>query len=140
MHRLFALALLAMPTVVYATGFGGGDAPTRIPVPARLFDASVEDQKGTVVEVSRASLGGEVYLHGKVGDADVAVPFEKIAEIRVEPSGEAAKRVAFATLRTGETVSVTVDDDLAFWGSATFGNYKIEILNVRKISFRPAAP
>jgi hypothetical protein len=138
--RLFAILLLGLaPALAHATGFGGDAAPTRIPVPARLFDATVEDAKGTSVEVKRVSIDGEVYLHGKVGEGDVAVPFEKIAEVLIMPSGDPTKRIAHATLRDGNTVSVELDDDTPCWGEATFGNYKIEISKIRKITIRPSA-
>ncbi len=132
------LVALLTPTAVHATGFGGDAPPTRIPVPAKVVSAVVEDQGGTLVKVERISLDGEVYVHGTHGEGQVAIPFDKIAEVRIEPSPKAGKIVAFVKMREGESIAVTIDDDTPCWGKTTYGNYKIEISKVRRIEF--AAP
>ena len=135
-----AVLVLTVPVVAWGMGFGGGDAPTRIPVPAREFGATVEDLSGTTVEVRDVTFDGEVHLSGRVGEATVAVPFEKIAEVRIEPSGEENVRIAFVKLRDGSSVSVRVEHDTPCFGSTPFGNYKIELRSVRRVVFQaPAA-
>lgn len=119
----------------FATGFGGNSAPSRIPVPARVFEATIVDQTGVQVDVERVSYNGEVFLYGNVGEGQVTVPFERISEIRFEPTGDPTKLVALAKLRDGETVKVTVDDDVPCYGSTSFGNYAIETEKIRKIVF-----
>ena len=135
---LLLIGALAAPTVVLATGFGGDSPPTRIPVPARVFSAVVEDLSGTSVEITRVSFNGEVYLYGLVGEGQVSVPFEKISTVRVELMQDEGKRVALATLTTGETVRLVVESDLPWYGDAVFGHYKIDVAKVRKITFKGA--
>lgn len=129
------LLVLTAPTVVLATGFGGSDAPTRIPVPARVFSATVMDISGTEVSVTRVSFNGEVAIYGLVGEAQVSVPFEKIAEVRVEPSGDPDTRVALVRLHTGESVRVVVEHDVPCYGDAAFGHYRIDADKIRRITF-----
>jgi len=133
---LLVLALAA-PVMAVATGFGGTDAPTRIPLPARVFNATVEDVSGTSVDVTRISFNGEVSLYGTVGEGQVAIPFEKIADLRVEPSGEATHRVVLAKMLTGEAIRVVVESDVPCYGDTTYGHYKIDFEKLRKVTFKP---
>jgi hypothetical protein len=138
--RRFVLALLVIvgasgAGVAWATGLGGTDAPTRIPVPAKPFSATVEDRSGTIVTVSSATFDGEVFLFGTLGEAQVTVPFEKIKEIRFEPASDAGSLVAYAVLHAGEPVRVVVDNDVPCYGETAFGFYKIEVKSIRRITF-----
>ena len=134
---LAALVLLVAPGagVAWATGLGGTDAPTRIPVPAREFSATVEDRSGTIVDVRSATFDGEVFLFGMLGEAQVSVPFEKIKEIRFEPASTAGSLVAMAVLHAGDPVRVIVDNDVPCYGETAFGFYKIEVKSIRRITF-----
>ena len=127
------LVALTLPALAMATGFGGNDAPSRIPVPARVFSATLEDNSGSIVKLNKFTLGGEVFLYGKVGEGQVAVHFEKLVEIRIEPTEQDKKRVAFAHLKDGESIRVIVDDDVPAYGVTNYGNYRIDLRNVRKI-------
>jgi hypothetical protein len=128
------LATLTFPTAVLATGFGS-DAPTRIPVPAKVFQATVEDVSGTTVSVTRVSFDGEVSLVGRVGEGQVAIPFEKIHSVRIDVAGEASDRIALVSLRDGSSVRVVVDRDTPCYGDAAWGHYRIEVEKLRKITF-----
>ena len=128
--------LLAVPVMAWATGFGGDSPPSRIPVPARDFSATVEDHGGVVVEVDRASYNGEVFLYGKIGAAQVTIPFEKIKEITFAPHEAKDTRAATATTHDGQVITVLVDDDTLCYGRTTYGNYSIEVENLRRIRFR----
>lgn len=129
---------LGYPLVVLATGFGGDDPPTRIPVPARVFDATVEDLSGTSVDVTRVSINGEVFLYGTMGEGQLSIPFEKLVEIRVEPMGDEGHRVALARTVSGDQVRLVVESDLPCYGDTAFGHYKIEFSKVRKVVFKHA--
>lgn len=131
---LFAMAL-ALGTAATAGGIMGTDAPSRIPVPARDFTATVEDTSGTVVTVQKATWNGEVFIYGNLGEAQVTIPFERIAEARIEPHPDKDKVTVMAVLRQGEPVTITVEHDTPCFGATEFGNYKIEIDRVRRIAF-----
>jgi hypothetical protein len=140
MSRTLPLLLLlaaAWPAAVLATGFGGDSPPTRIPVPAREFKATVEDRAGAVVQLTRVTLNGEIFFSGVVGEGQVSVPFDTLAEVRIEPSGDDKKVVALVKLHDGASVRMTLDYDVPFYGDAVFGHYKIEIEKVRKLTFPP---
>ncbi|MFK7928997.1 MAG: hypothetical protein AB8H79_12465 [Myxococcota bacterium] len=119
----------------WANGVFGSDAPSRIPVPARTFSATFEDVGGTQVKASRVTLNGEVFVYGKLGSAQVTVPFERIKDVRIEKATNPLKRVAVVTLTDDTTpVRIEVDDDTAWFGKARFGNYKLEMRDLRVVS------
>lgn len=129
------LAAAAHPVTVLATGIGGDSPPTRIPVPAREFSATVEDLSGVTTTLTKVSLNGEVYLYGTLGEAQVTIPFEKIAEVRIEPTQSPDDRIALAKMRDGSTIKIVVRHDLPCYGDTTWGHFKIEIDKLRKITF-----
>lgn len=124
------LASLAAPA---HAGLFGSDAPGRIPVPARVFSAEVEDVGGTVVRIDRVTFDGEVYVFGTLGKAQVTVPFEDIAEILFTPGDDADHRVAECRLRSGESWKVVVETDRPFYGRAAFGNYRLDAADARRV-------
>ena len=129
---LTVTALLTAP--VWATGVMGSDAPARIPVPAKVFAASFEDVGGTAISAKRVTMNGEVFVYGRYGSGKVTIPFEKIAEVRVSKAADPLKRTATVTLRDGsDPVRVVVDDDTPWFGRTNFGNYKIEVRDIRAI-------
>lgn len=135
--RVLAVAAgLLLVGPVFAAGFGGSSAPpARIPAPAHDYAATVEDQSGTSVDVTQISYNGEVYVYGLVGLGQQTIPFENIKEIRIEPSTETGKRVAFVTTRDGKSVSLVVDADIPAYGKTTFGTYSITVEKIRRIAF-----
>ena len=124
--------ILAVPAA-FATGFGGDSPPARIPVPAKVFRATVEDRGGTQLEVTRISYNGEIFLYGNFGAAQVTVPFDSIREAVFEDGGGEGKRIAAITSTDGQTLRITVDDDLLCYGKTEFGNYQIEVRDLRRI-------
>lgn len=139
---LLVLVALLVPAVVQATGFGGDNPPSRIPVPAREFSARVEDHGGVAVDVDRVSYNGEVFLYGTLGLAQVTLPFESLARVDFTPSDDADKRTATAHTVDGRSLTITVEHDTPCYGRTKFGNYSIEVEDLRRIEFRhaPAAP
>lgn len=138
-RRLQLLVLagaLAAPAIAVATGFGGDNPPSRIPVPARDFSASVEDHGGVVVDVDRVTWNGEVFLYGTIGAAQVTVPFEKIRSIAFTPGTEKDKRTATVTPTEGAPITLQVNEDTPCYGRTRFGNYSIEAEQIRYVTFR----
>lgn len=133
------LLACALPVVAQATGFGGDNPPSRIPVPAREFSARVEDQGGVVTGVDRVSYNGEVFLYGTLGLAQVTLPFESLARVEFAPDPDPDKRQATATTVDGRSLTITVDHDTLCYGRTTFGNYAIEVEDLRRIEFLHSA-
>jgi hypothetical protein len=138
---LAAPVMVAVP--VWAGGIMGGDAPSRIPVPARSFSATFEDVSGTSIQTTRVTFDGEVFVHGRIGEAQVTVPFDRIVEVRFEKASDPLRRTAVVLLKDDqEPVRVDVKDDVPWYGRARFGNYKIlarDVRVVKSFSLDPAS-
>lgn len=133
---LFSLVVCAIASPLVSTaGLFGTDAPSRIPVPAKRFSATFEDISGTVVQtVSRTTFNGEVFVYGRFGAGQVTVPFDKIAEVRIEKAADPLKRIAIVTLKGDEEpVRVELEDDTPWYGQTRFGNYKVEVRDLRVV-------
>jgi hypothetical protein len=115
--------------------FGGNDAPGRIPVPARDFQASVVDDSGVKVALKRMSLDGEVYFFGALGKAQVTVPFEEVALARFEDGIDEDHTVAVVTTKSGDEVRLVLDADRPIFGHTSFGNYRIDVADVAELIF-----
>lgn len=138
--KLLALVCLSgLPALAVATGFGGDDPPSRIPIPAKDFSATVEDHGGVVVEVDRVTWNGEVFLYGNLGAAQVTVPFGDIRTVEILPSETVGKRSAKITMRSGDVLTIQVNDDTPCYGRTRFGNYAIEAEKIRLVTF-PETP
>ena len=133
---LMGLALVATTSTALANGFGGSEAPpARIPVPAREHRAIIEDQSGVRIEVTQVSLDGEVFIFGRIGEGQATVPFDKIKEVRFEPTSAQEFRVALVSLRDGGSVRLQVKHDVPAYGRTAFGTYSIIIEKIRRIEF-----
>lgn len=124
------LLLLAAPA---SAGLFGSDAPGRIPVPARPFRAEVEDVGGVVLSIDRVTFDGEVFLYGRIGAAQVTVPFERVAEATFSAGADEDHRAVTVTDRDGGSISLVVESDLPIQGRTSFGNYRIEASDVRTL-------
>lgn len=134
MRRAWPLLLLLLAPPATA-GLFGSDAPGRIPVPARDVAVEVEDVGGTRAALTRFTFDGEVYLYGNLGHALVTVAFEDIARVMFEAGPDEETRTAVVETKAGEVVRVAVEDDKPLYGRTTYGNYRIEVRDVRAIAF-----
>ncbi|TVQ93614.1 MAG: hypothetical protein EA397_04010 [Deltaproteobacteria bacterium] len=130
-----ALGLVALGAAPgLASGFMGTDAPSRIPVPARVFSATFEDVGGVEVTGRRVTFDGEVFVHGRLGEGQVTVPFEQIREVRFEGAEQNNRRIAVIHLHSQtDPVRVVIKDDAPWFARARFGNYKIESRDLRLV-------
>ena len=117
----------------------GEDAPdTRIPEPAVSFRMVVRDRDLNTFEVARASFDGHIFLSGKIGEAKVSIPFEKIRRVDFEPA-DATETVGVVTLVSGKQQSLRFRSSAVCYGEAEFGNVQIELRHLRDVEFRGRA-
>jgi hypothetical protein len=135
--RLLLLIAILIPGPA-AAGLFGSDAPGRIPVPARLFAADIEDVDGVTLHVGRLTFDGEVFLFGTVGRAQVTVPFEQVDQVEFRPTNDADFRIAVVRLRSGApALELRVEADRPLFGLAVFGNYRLAVGDARRITVLP---
>ncbi len=113
-------------------GFGEDSPDTRIPEPSLNFAVVARDRGLNRFEIVRASIDGHVYLSGKVGEAKVSIPFEKIIRIDFEPS-DGVTTTAVVTLKSGKQQSLELRSAAVCYGEADFGNVQIELRHLRDV-------
>ncbi len=134
MRAVALFVALAWPSAALAAWPFGG-AVTRIPVPARVFEVEVRDVSGVVVQLTSASLDGEVAVWGDLGRAQVSLPFESVDRWVVSAGPDDRHRVLTVTTRASETVAIVVEDDTPLFGRTPWGLYRIEVADMVEVRF-----
>ena len=75
-------------------------------------------------------LGGAA---GPVGP-DPGIGFRRV-RVTFEAGPDEETRVAVVDTRAGEQVRVAIEDDKPLFGRTSYGNYRIEVRDVRSIAF-----
>ena len=138
MKKFFASAVI-MTSFLFLMGMGGlgGNAPMdKIPEPKKNISVVVIDRQGVKTSLTQFSHDGKVFMTGKRGSADVAVPFEVISQVQFQGL-EGNEILAEIALREPKKVEIRVDKNSKFYGKAEFGTFQIEAQNLRSIHFHP---
>lgn len=115
---------------------GMGQMPqNEVPKPEIKFSATVIDDQSVSTKLHEVSWEGKVYLSGTRGRGTVSIQFEKIKKIVFIGEARNGKKDAQITLKNGEVVAVTFDDENRFYGTTSFGNYRILARNIKEIIF-----
>jgi hypothetical protein len=134
MRRTLWLALVLVvfaPSVAPGMGGLGGDVPSSIPTPGRDFLFTITDQEGTETQLKQFSIEGLVYLSGEHGMGTVAIPFERIKQVRLRVLGE--KLHGEIDLVDGKTTELILDGRQKCYGRMEYANFKIELRDLVKM-------
>lgn len=133
MKRMLIVSLLIAGWVVFA---GMGKTPeSEIPKPEIDFSATVIDDQGISTKCRLVSWEGQLFFVGFRGKGAVSIPFGKVKKAVFIGESGGGKKDTQITLRNGEVVAVTFDDESRFYGTTTFGTYKITAKNIKEIIF-----
>jgi len=133
MKKIAAVLLLMVGWVVFV-GMGKS-TESEIPKPAIDFATTVVDDQGISTKCSFSNWEGQLFFIGTRGKGSVSIAFEKVKKVVFIGESSGGKKDAQVTLRSGEVVAVTFDDDSRFYGTTTFGTYKISAKNIKEIIF-----
>lgn len=115
---------------------GMGKTPeAEIPKPEINFAATVVDDQTISTKCTFVSWEGQLFFIGSRGKGAVSIPFEKTRKVVFIGDAANGKKDAQVTLRNGEVVAVTFDEESKFYGTTTFGTYKIASKNIKEIIF-----
>ncbi|MBI3398461.1 MAG: hypothetical protein HY026_04430 [Deltaproteobacteria bacterium] len=133
MNKLFTILLLIAGWVIFA---GMAKAPeSEIPKPGINFTATVIDDQSISTKCTFVSWEGQLFFLGVRGKGTVSIPFEKVKKVVFIGDATGGNKDAQVTLRNGEVVAVTFDNESRFYGTTTFGTYKIAAKNIKEIIF-----
>ncbi len=129
--------LWILPALVIAallTGMAQGPA-SNVPTPEIDFKAMVRDDQEIETKVSSASWDGKIFFSGMRGKGTVTISFEKVKKVSSVGTFSGRKRDFRITLRNGDVVAVSFDEDSMFAGVTNFGTYRILTKNIKEIIF-----
>ena len=131
--------LLALPWLLGMNGGGSGDAEgSQVPLPARNYTVTIQDASGNSLAASRFTWEGKTFFRARYGSATVSLPFDKIASVKANPGGVAASTnwsPATVTLKTGETIEISLERSSKCFGETKFGGYEIYMKDVASLKF-----
>ena len=128
--------VLALLTITLLTGMGnmGGSPEGTVPKTDENIRAQVVDRSGVSTELSRFSMGGNVFVEGRRGEGQMSVFFRDLAEVSFGPvSGNDAS--AELLLKSGNRLQLKVNKNALFYGDAGSGAFRIEAGAVNRIVF-----
>lgn len=127
-------AVTAVLFWVLLVGMGKAPGP-EVPVTEVNFSATVRDDQDITTKVTNASWGGNIYFMGMRGKGTVTISFEKVKKV-VAVGTSTGDRLDFQiTLKNGDVVAVSFDNEDTFIGSTNFGTYRIVAKNIKEITF-----
>ncbi len=122
---------------------------SNVPTPEINFKVTVRDDQEIETKVSNASWDGRIFFSGTRGKGTVTISFENVRKVSSVGTFSGHKKDFQITLRNGDVVAVSFDDDSMFMGETNFGTYRIMSKNIKDIIFAqpetikspaPAAP
>ncbi len=119
---------------VMLVGMGKAPGP-EVPMPEINFKATVRDDQDITTKISNASWGGNIYFMGMRGKGTVTISFEKIKKVAAVGTGMGNRSDFQITLKNGDVVAVSFDNDDTFLGTTNFGTYRILAKNLKEITF-----
>lgn len=119
---------------VLLVGMGQKPGP-EVPLPEINFKATVRDNQEIATKVSHASWEGNIFFTGQRGMGVVTISFEKVRKLSATGSGAGTKSDFQITLKNGDMVAVSLDNDSRFLGTTNFGSYRISAKNIKEIVF-----
>ena len=119
---------------VALVGMGKGPSPD-VPVPEVSHNATVRDDQDITTKVIGASWEGNIFFIGSRGKGTVTVAFEKIKKVVATGSGTNNKSDFQVTMKSGDVVAISLDNDQRFMGTTNYGTYRILAKNIKEITF-----
>lgn len=106
-----------------------------VPLPEIDFKATVRDDQEIATKLSHSSWEGNVFFTGTRGKGTVTISFEKIKKVIATGSGNGTKADFQITLKSGDVVAVSLENEDRFQGTTNFGTYRIAAKNIKEIVF-----
>ena len=144
LHKLRSSLWILGFVVVGALLMGMAQGPgSNVPTPEIDFKVTVRDDQEIETKVSNASWDGRIFFSGTRGKGSVTISFENVRKVSSVGTFSGHKKDFQITLRNGDVVAVSFDDDSMFAGATNFGTYRIMSKNIKEINFvqhEPARP
>ena len=125
---------------LFSIGMGstGSEDATRIPEVEESYAATIVDQSDVSMALRKISFDGRTFLMGKFGKARISVKFDKIRSVIFALKSDLVR--ANIRLKDGEVLEIYIEKKKPFFGEADFANVRIEVQDIKTITFQGKAP
>lgn len=137
MRKIVVLSLLIAIFVVM-TGMGLKQE-SKIPVPAKRYNAIIIDQADVRTNVSNISVEGNTYFSSRHGRGTLFIDFKDIQQISFTPSLDRDVSVTIQ-LKNDESMDGLINGNNFLFGIAPFGNFKVKVREIKRIDFQGEVP
>lgn len=134
MKKTFPSPVVLIIVWALLTGMSGRSG-LEVPIPEAKFNATVIDDQEVSTKCRSVSWEGETYLKATRGKGIVTIAFEKIKKVTYVGEGRGGKTDFQVTLRSGEVVAVSLEGEDRFYGTTSFGTFRIKARNIEEIIF-----
>lgn len=126
----------AVTAFLSMSGLGGGEEDgIDVPAASEAWTATLTDNTLTDTPLEEFSWDGYAHMQGTLGAGNISIRFTEIARIEFEPTGK-SKSLALVTLKNGQVKKIGVDSRVNLYGKTGFGNFKVQVKDVKRIEFR----
>jgi len=134
-HRWHWPCLMVIVFMV-TTGMGsfGDQQSVEAPEPDVLYTATLVDQSDVSMTLDKVSCNGQTFVFGYMGRSQVSIDFEKISAIFYFLRDDEIQ--ASITLKDGNTVEITVEEDIPWHGVSPYANVRIDTKDIKKITLQ----
>jgi len=113
-------------------GSNGGNGVVKVPEPDENYAVTLIDQSDVSMELGEFSCDGMTFFTGKLSRSEVSVDFSRIRSVLFFLKDE--KIVAKLRLKDGNVVELLMKNKQPCYGLSSFGNVKIEMVDIKKIT------
>ncbi len=99
------------------------------------YRATIRDDQEISTKVSMAQWDGDEFFTGSRGRGTVTISFAKVKKAVFMGSAGQNKTDFQVTLKNGDVIAVTFDNDARFMGKTNYGTYRILARNIKEIVF-----
>jgi hypothetical protein len=130
------VGVVGLSLVLYIFLVGMGDVGTplsvEIPEPATNYAATVVDISDTSTRLEKFSFGGQTFISGRMGDADISVTFDKIGSMGFTLKEKTL--TAEVQLKDGNVIPVVMEKGTVCYGRFEYGDFRIAVEDIRSIT------
>lgn len=125
---------LSLLSYAFLVGMGnlGDPLSVEVPEPAADYAVTVVDQSDHSARLEKFSIGGKTLISGKLGNADVSVPFDKVRSIALLLKDETL--TAEVHLKDDNVLLVDVRPGTVCYGKFRYGDFRIAVDDIRLIT------
>ncbi len=133
MNRVIQLIVVIMVCLfLISMGTNGGNGVVKVPEPEKNYTVTLIDQSDVSMELGKFSCDGMTFFTGKLSRSEVSVDFSRIGSVLFFLKNKNV--VAKVSLKDGNVVELLMKNKQPCYGRSSFGDVKIEMLDIKKIT------